>query len=265
MSSALPQVRPAPPPAESPWSDEEVQLIRRTLAPRATEEEFKLFLYRARVMGLDPLKREIYFVKYGSEPGTIVVGIDGFRVRASRTGAHRGTKRGIIRDEKGKCTGAWAEVYRADWKEPAREEVALAEYNTGRANWAKMPETMIKKVAEAAALRIAFPDELGGVYAPEEMDQAERSDARTEAVQAALDKQAEPAPAAEVLPPAEPKPEYVVPMGQWAGKPLRDIDRNALADYCIAKREEAERTKKKIGGALKELIERAEAYLSEAQ
>ena len=48
----------------------------------------------------------------------------------------------------------------------------MHEYNTGKAMWAKMPETMIKKVAEAAALRMAFPDELGGLYAQEEMDQA---------------------------------------------------------------------------------------------
>ena len=41
--------------------------------------------------------------------------------------------------------------------------------------WGRMPETMIKKVAEAAALRMAFPADLSGVYADEEMPQeAER-------------------------------------------------------------------------------------------
>ena len=33
-----------------------------------------------------------------------------------------------------------------------------------------MPETMIKKVAEAATLRMAFPTELGGIYAEEEFE-----------------------------------------------------------------------------------------------
>ena len=35
-----------------------------------------------------------------------------------------------------------------------------------------MPETMIQKVAEVHALRMAFPDELGGLYSDGEMDQA---------------------------------------------------------------------------------------------
>lgn len=156
------------------FTEREVSLIRDTVARGATVEEFKLFLYRCQHMGLDPLKPgQIHFVKYGTSPGSIIVGREGFRSRAARTGKHTGTKLGVLRDEQGRCIGAWCEVYRADWTHPAREEVSLSEYNTGKAQWAKMPETMIKKVAEAAALRMAFPDELGGLYVREEMDQAE--------------------------------------------------------------------------------------------
>jgi hypothetical protein len=39
--------------------------------------------------------------------------------------------------------------------------------------WKKMPETMLEKCCEAKALRMAFPDFLGGVYTQEEMEQAE--------------------------------------------------------------------------------------------
>lgn len=156
------------------WSPEDIELIKDTVCKGATDKEFKLFLYRCKNMGLDPLKPgQIHFVKYGNNPGTMIVGIEGFRVRASRTGKHAGTRRGIMRDKNGKCVGAFADVYRSDWQQPAHEEVSLSEYNTGKSNWAKMPETMIKKVAEASALRMAFPDELGGVYTKEEMDQAE--------------------------------------------------------------------------------------------
>jgi len=161
------------PVAPREFTDREIALIKETVAKGATAEEFKLFIYRCLHMGLDPLKPgQIYFVKYNNNPGTIIVGREGFRSRAARTGKHAGTKLGVLRDDKGKCIGAWCEVYRSDWEHPAREEVSLAEYNTGKNQWAKMPETMIKKVAEAAALRMAFPDELGGLYVREEMDQA---------------------------------------------------------------------------------------------
>lgn len=153
---------------------EQLELVKATIAKGATDDEFKLFIHRCETMGLDPLKSgQIHFVKYGNSPGTIVVGIDGFRTKAANTGKHKGTKRGVIRSKDGVCIGAWCEVYRSDWTECAREEVSLNEYNTGKAMWSKMPETMIKKVAEVAALRMAFPDELGGLYSDDEMSQAE--------------------------------------------------------------------------------------------
>lgn len=164
-------------------TSDQINLIKATIAQNATDDELKLFLYRCREMNLDPLKPgQIFFMKYKKKdgsysPGTIIIGRDGFRNRAAMTGLHSGTKLGIIRDEKGNCIGAWAEVYRKDWKEPAREEVSLREYfKEGYAGnpsmWEKMPETMIKKVAEVAALRMAFPDQLSGLYSQEEMDQA---------------------------------------------------------------------------------------------
>jgi phage recombination protein Bet len=162
--------------AEHGLSGDQLKLVTDVVAKGATPDELKLFLYRCKAMGLDPLKPgQIHFTKYGSGPGTIVVGIDGFRTRAARSGKLSGIKRGPIRDDKGKCIGAWAEVYRSDWQHCARIEVSLAEYSTGRGPWQKMPETMIQKVAEAQALRMAFPDDLGGLYAQEEMDQAAAS------------------------------------------------------------------------------------------
>jgi len=160
------------------FTAEQLKLITDTVAKGATRAELELFLYRCKNMELDPLKPgQIHFVKYGTGPGTIVVGIEGFRTIAARTGKHTGTHREVVRDANGKCIGARAKVYRSDWSQPAEEEVSLHEYSTGRNQWLKMPETMIKKVAEVAALRIAFPGELGGVYAPEEMEQAENTKA----------------------------------------------------------------------------------------
>src|SRR3990167_2282695 len=106
-------------------SKEQMALIKATVAKGASDDELKLFLYRCKNMGLDPLKPgQIHFVKYNNSPGTMIIGIDGFRSRAAATGKHTGTKRGILRNEKGECIGAFCEVFRSDWKESAREEVS---------------------------------------------------------------------------------------------------------------------------------------------
>jgi hypothetical protein len=50
----------------------------------------------------------------------------------------------------------------------------MTEYNTGKSSWAKIPATMIRKVALVQALREAFPSDLGGCYDSAEMDQARK-------------------------------------------------------------------------------------------
>jgi hypothetical protein len=61
-------------------------------------------------------------------------------------------------------------------------EVSMDEYNSGQGLWVQnpktpwlkaKPETMIKKVAEAHALRMAFQDSFAGTYIEEEMDPAQ--------------------------------------------------------------------------------------------
>ncbi len=156
------------------FSETDLQLIKDTVAKNATDAELKLFLYRAKVLGLNPLKPgQLYFVKFGNNAGTIVVGLDGFRSLAAKTGKHRGTKRGVTKDSQGNLSGGWAEVFRDGWEMPARADVSLAEFSKQGGNWKAMPETMIQKVAECAALRMAFPDELGGVYGEDERVVAE--------------------------------------------------------------------------------------------
>lgn len=148
---------------------EQIDLIKKTVAKGATDDELKLFLYQCNQLGLSALSKQVHFVKYGNGPGTVIIGVDGFRVIAHRTGKLSGIKRGSIKDDKGKLIGGWAEVYRTDWIHPAREEAPLNEYVKATPNWKTMPETMIKKIAEVAALRMAFPMVFSGVYAHEEM------------------------------------------------------------------------------------------------
>ena len=223
---------------------DQLELIKSTVAKNATTDELNLFLYRCKHMGLDPLKPgQIHFVKYGSGAGTIVVGIDGFRSKAAATGKHSGTKRGVIRDDAGRCVGAWAEVYRSDWQHPAREEVSLFEYNKGGGNWAKMPETMIKKVAEVAALRMAFPDDLGGLYSTDEMDQAAAPSASNDGDDV------------EVLAP------YIVTFGKYKGSTMAEVKPGDLAEYCDYIIATAKADGKEITGKVDEFLRNADAYL----
>ena len=223
---------------------EQVDLIKHTVAVGATDNELKLFLYQANKRGLDPLTRQIYFIKRKQynpdtekyeEIGTIQTGIDGFRVVADRTGKLSGIKRGTIKDDKGTLVGAWAEIYRTDWTQPAREEVSFKEYCQTKKDgspmrlWASMPETMIKKVAEAAALRMAFPEDLSGIYTHDEMQQAD-----TEVLDIKPSSEPKPLPqlaesrespteqvAGEVIPESEEKPKALTAVDKLA-KAVKD-------------------------------------------
>lgn len=76
--------------------------------------------------------------------------------------------------------GGWAKVYLDGYACPIFEEVALSEYAApdryGKNGWSKMPATMIRKVALCHALREAFPEDLGGLYGAEEMNQARQQE-----------------------------------------------------------------------------------------
>lgn len=219
------------------FTAEQLELIKSTVAKGATNDELKLFLYRCKNMGLDPLKPGmVHFVKYGSNPGSVVVGIDGIRSRAESTGLRNGIKRGVLRDDKGKCIGAWCEVSRKDWSEPARVEVSLAEYTTGKAMWAKMPESMIQKVAECAALRMAFPDQLSGMYSEEEMQQATpRDNSKAREVEAKISTPAiiehEEFHTLPEAPSQELAFDYIIKVGKNKGKKIKDLSDKNIDDF----------------------------------
>lgn len=156
---------------QATWTEADVMAVKNLIAPNATPEDMKLFLYTATQRGLNPLLKQIYCIHRGGKM-SLQTGIDGYRLIANRTGKLKGIERGVKYNEKGELY-AWAKVYRSDWTHPAYEEVALKEYRGNTPTWSNMPETMLKKVAEAAALRMAFPEDLSGLYTQDEMDQAD--------------------------------------------------------------------------------------------
>ncbi len=159
--------------AEVGLTPAQVEVVRRSIAIGATDEELALFLATAARLRLDPFAGQIYFVKRRQrdphnrenwiEAGSAQVGIKGLRRIAARSGHLGGIRRGVERDPSGNPVLGWAEVHRTDWASPVREEVTFEEAcQTTREGkpqglWATRPAMMLKKAAERAALEVAFP------------------------------------------------------------------------------------------------------------
>lgn len=249
---------PAPVSVMQAWTPEQLGLIKSTIAKGATNDELALFLHRCRVYGLDPLKpSQIHFIKYGNNPGSVVVGIDGLRAKANRTGKLRGIKRGVTKDEKGKLIGGWAEVTREGWAHATREEVLFEEYTTGRNNWLEMPETMIKKVAEAAALRMTFPDELGGLYTDDELEKV-----KDRLPYLGPDQPAQGATAEESDGVIDGSHGYRIPFGKYAQRSLEEVGPEALRGYVDYIEGKAAKDGKPVTGQVKDFVDRASAYVA---
>lgn len=173
-----------------------------------TDGELKLFVELCKARRMNPFEGDCYLIKYGNQAASTVAGKGYFVKKAAGNPLCEGWKAGVVYlDANGReqrregsmlmpgevLMGGWAEVYRQGWRFPAAESVSLAEYDTKKSMWAKMPQTMIRKVALCHALREAFPDDYSGLYDRAEMDQA--VDGLPQEVEAICEPQAQPEPA----------------------------------------------------------------------
>lgn len=228
---------------------DQLDLIKRTVADGTTDDEFALYMTTAHRLGLDPFAKQIYAVKRSSwdtrlnkyvDKMAIQVGIDGFRAVADRTGENDGQDGPYWCGADGVWRDAWLDdappaaakvvVYRKGCARPFTGIATFRSYvQTTRdgkpvRQWQQMPDVMLAKCAEALALRKAFPAQLSGVYAPEEMGQASNDNVREQTQ-----------PRAALPPPGGPA---VVPEAQeQADEELlrliaEDVGNTATADEC---------------------------------
>lgn len=129
----------------------------------------------------DIVKKKVYAIPYGSGY-TLVQSINDVRTIAMKSGQIGKSAPIYADDENGKCKTCTVTITRllGGHKGDYTATVYFNEYNTGRNNWSKMPRTMIAKVAEMHALRMAFPEKFENAYIEEEMQSTAESKEKLE-------------------------------------------------------------------------------------
>jgi len=199
--------KPAPivkvaPPREKSWelTQDEVTVLKNSIAKGASDTELKFCLTVARRYKLDPFKQQIWFVKrwdksadngkggLGAYVFTAQVGIHGMLYAAGRDHKDFGSislpqfgPMQAVKYVDGKSkkrefqAPEWArvKVWKKGCQVPTEAEAWWSEYapyDLDKAPfWRKMPRRMLAKCATALAVREAYPD-LGGLFIPEECE-----------------------------------------------------------------------------------------------
>lgn len=171
--------------------DKQLQEIRRYVCSEPLSDiEFGLLVQLGRSTGLNPFNKEIWVIKYSAKaPAQIFISRDGYRKGAQRNPEYEFHESYAVysKDEfrvcngeiqhnyglanRGELVGAYCLVKRKSSNKPTHVMVSMSEYYQPQGLWKTKPETMIKKVAEAQALRQSFQETFTGTYSDAELPQ----------------------------------------------------------------------------------------------
>ena len=156
--------------------------VKKIYGKDLTDSEFAILVQIGQATHLNPFLREIWAVKYGTNPAQIFIGRDGYRKAAQGnpdydyhlvdavyqnddfTIEDGEVKHTYSIKQRGALVGAYCLVKRKSSSKTMFNFVDLKEYTTGKSLWVGKPATMIKKVAEAQGLRMAFQQLFAGTY-----------------------------------------------------------------------------------------------------
>ena len=172
----------------TPTLDLDFEEVCKFIDPKklGTPQEYKHFFELCKMRGMNPLLKEVYWIKYSSNQAAAnVIAVDTFVARAGDHQDYEGYESGwyIQKDPKdpnsvettvmpyGRIVGAWCSVFRTNMK-PFVSRVRIDAYSTGKSRWGTDPAGMIEKCAIAGAHRKAYPKSFAQLYSWEEMDQA---------------------------------------------------------------------------------------------
>lgn len=168
-----------------------LDLIKRTVARGATNDEFQMFMHRANKYKLDPILKEIWFIKYDDKSApNIMTSRDGYLAIANRDEHFDGMISDVVHEndefekmpdgtvkhkytckDRGKIIGAYALGYRDDRKIPIYTFAPYLEYKKNSNTWTQYPSAMILKVSEAMMLKRLFS--ISGLVTKEEIDEGD--------------------------------------------------------------------------------------------
>ena len=222
------------------------QEVKAIVAPKLNNTEFGFFMALSKALGANPFKREIWAIKYGTEPAQVFCGRDFYRRKAQEQKDYKGHVVECIRKndefavkreinlstgetkisevihnygiDRGELLGAYCIVFR-EGKSPTYVNVPLAEFQQRKKGgeittmWKTKAETQIKKVAESLTLRMAYQDVFGGTY-----DESEKWEGKT------ID-----------ISPGEKEPAYKTE--KLATGPQKDLMRNIVKSHVFTEQE----------------------------
>lgn len=230
---------------------EQIDLLKKTVAKGSSDDEFALFIELCNHTGLNPFARQIYCLqrRTKNDAGEWVnamvaqTGIDGLRLIAERTGKYRGQTIPLFADRGGNERKVWLDpkvppvacivgILKEGFTEPLFAVALYEEYvqrtRDGSPNkmWKEKPTIMLAKCAEALALRKAFPQELSGIYAEDEMPPEHEDAPEPQSRVASSTRPREIAPVAntpEGTASVDADGDIVVTFGEFKNKKLREV------------------------------------------